>query len=89
MRVASGGRGGAGRPACPFRHATIFPKRRQDHDAGSPTTLTLDQIKEAADAGVKLALESRTTALTDGEARETNGGILPDPLLMGFFVSQV
>lgn len=54
-----------------------------------PTTLTLDQIKGAAEAGVKLALESRTTALTDDEARETSGGVLPDPFVMGFFVNQV
>lgn len=39
-----------------------------------PTTLTPDQIREAADAGVKLALQARTTVLTDDEARETNGG---------------
>lgn len=39
-----------------------------------PTTLTPDQIKDAANAGVKLALEARTTVLTDDEARETNGG---------------
>lgn len=44
-----------------------------------PTTLTLDQIEQAAEAGVKLALESRTIALTADEAREANGGTIFDP----------
>lgn len=39
-----------------------------------PTTLTPDQIREAADAGVKLALQARTTVLSEDELRETNGG---------------
>ena len=52
-----------------------------------PSTVDLSQLKQAADVGVKLALEARTTNLTDTEARETSGGdIIRTIILIGGYL---
>ena len=52
-----------------------------------PSTIDLSQLKQSADAGVKLALEARTTPLTEDEARETSGGdIVRTIILIGGYL---
>lgn len=43
-----------------------------------PTSISLAQLNDAVKAGVELA------ELTEREARETTGGIIPDPTTMGY-----
>lgn len=50
-----------------------------------PTVITLAQMQDAVREAAAVAAEERVVALTDAEARETNGGMIDPPWVMGFF----
>ncbi len=51
-----------------------------------PAVISTSQLREAARAAVANAMEERTTAMSEAEARDTSGGaIYQQPILQGYF----